>query len=196
MNNNTNFARDFLALYDEHEDAEWSVAFQALAERARALSAAAKQPEAAHVEQGDGIESVSIDEYLDAVNTLELVHGVAQFCDGCKSFEIVNQWREETNAGSRALTQPVPAAPGAVDALRERLSKVIAGLQFNRETHVVWRDWLAKSPDNEKVNPHAGNEKFHADTVLEYDGHIATIQEAIAALAQPDGARMGGEGES
>lgn len=80
------------------------------------------------------------------------------------------------------FASPVVAS-GQVRGLVAKLEKVISGLQFNRGTHVEWRDWLGKSPDNEKVNPHAGNAKFHADTVLEYDQHIASIRGAICALA-------------
>jgi hypothetical protein len=85
-----------------------------------------------------------------------------------------------------------PIDPGPLwSDLKGRLEKVAAGLQFNRETHVVWRDWLEKSPDNEKVNPHGGNAKFHADTVLEYDGHIGTVHDTISAIATLSPARSG-----
>lgn len=67
-------------------------------------------------------------------------------------------------------------------AVVTRLRNLLPELEFGRGTHVVWRDWLLKDPENEKVNPHAGSAEFHAGYVGTYDERIAAINAAIAAL--------------
>ena len=81
------------------------------------------------------------------------------------------------------VTTPPAPSSSAVEGLVARLQKTVSDLGEHRQTHVVWRDWLQKSPDNEKVNPHAGSAEFHAGVILDYDRHLANINDAIQALA-------------
>lgn len=70
------------------------------------------------------------------------------------------------------------------EAVVERLRQTRADLGEHRQTHVIWRDWLQKDPANERVNPHAGSAEFHASTILDYDRHLANIDDALAALTR------------
>lgn len=66
--------------------------------------------------------------------------------------------------------------------LAQRLEDALPELEDGRETHVIWRDWLLKDPENAKVNPHAGTAEFHAGMVDVYDVRIGAVRDAAAYL--------------
>ena len=86
-------------------------------------------------------------------------------------------------------TQP-PQQVSVPDGLLSRVQDLIPLLEDGRETHVEWRDWLKANPENEKVNPDAGDAEFHAAMVKEYDERLQVMKEVIDVLAS---ARQKGE---
>lgn len=78
------------------------------------------------------------------------------------------------------MTMPadLPALPEVI----AQLEAVLPEVEFGRGTHVTWRDWLRKDPENAKVNPHCGDADFHEKCIAEYDARLKAMRDAITCL--------------
>ena len=55
---------------------------------------------------------------------------------------------------------------------------VIAIVEDSRETHVQWRDWLTKHPDDPAVAAGVGDLTWHTECVENYDRVLAVLRGA------------------
>lgn len=65
----------------------------------------------------------------------------------------------------------------------KELESLLPGLEYSRQTHVLWRDCEQKYRDE---NPEAGDKEHHIQCIEEYDQRIATIKDAINTITEQE----------
>lgn len=61
--------------------------------------------------------------------------------------------------------------------------RAIETIEFSRQTHVEWRDWLNKNP-NDPRTPAVGDSKHHQDCIVGYD-NVLTILRSLKETHMP-----------
>lgn len=62
----------------------------------------------------------------------------------------------------------------------DRAKSAIATIEFSRQTHVEWRDWLRAHPDDKRGEV-TGDADYHEKTITEYDN----VLDALRITPQP-----------
>lgn len=63
------------------------------------------------------------------------------------------------------------------------VDRAIETIEFSRQTHVEWRDWLNKNP-NDPRTPAVGDSKHHQDCIVGYD-NVLTILRSLKETHMP-----------